>query len=533
MSPAPEIRPRILGAEGSLAGDLQEGRGRAASLFPEEALAAAEPVERTGGGRIGPGAFGTTTPGARERLERVLGGEGVLVSTGQQPVLFLGPLYLLYKVLGAIQLAAEVEEATGRPALASFWIASDDHDWEEVGGTRVLDRENRLREIRLRPPRGRADRSVGPTPLPDRIEQKMSEVFHLLPESEFIDEYLKLFQEAYRPGRSVARAFGRALEGIVGERPLAWLDAAAAEVKSAAVPLFRRALEDARGGEEALRRGAERTREAGYGVQVPLMEGGTHLFYDTGEARVRLYRGGDGSLRLGREGRRVEGSAVLEELESDPTRFSPNVALRPVLEAWLLPVGYAVGGPGELAYWAQLAPLFERRGVALPRVRPRPSWVVVEDKVKKVLDKVDVGPEAFADGGEALIREAVSAARPESVDAALGELRAAIQGATVRMEEALEEELPGIRPSVGKARGRLFAAVDELEDAVDGRVEERQEVVVRQIRKAAAHFYPDGSPQERVLNPLYYLSRYGRDFLAAVEEAGRQRPIRPRPGTEA
>lgn len=527
MSTAPEIRPRQLGREGSLARDLADGNDRAIALFPGSVLTGTDEDTEAGRARLGPGSFGTTTPGARDRLERILEGDGVLVGTGQQPVLFLGPLYLLYKALGAIRLAEEVEEATGRPALASFWVASDDHDWREVGGTRLLDRENALRAVRLPPPGGRGRRSVGPTPLPEGVEARLDEIFDLLPESEFVGRYLELFRDAYRPGRTVAEAFGQALTGVLGDRPLAWLDTARPEVKRAATPLFRSALEDGEGAEAALRRGAERVREAGYEARIPVLEGGTHLFYDDGEERVRLYRASEGGFRLGRHGRRVREEAVLEELEGAPGRFSPNVALRPVMEAWLLPVAYNVLGPGEMEYWAELPPLFERRGVSLPRLRPRPSWTVLEDRIGKVLHKVDAAPEDFRDGGDALVRRTVSDSRPKKVDEALRELRGSIHSAAAEVESALEEELPGIRASVGKARSEMFEAVDELEDTVDERVEERQEVVVRQIRKAASHLYPAGSPQERVLNPLYYLSRYGEDFLRAVEEAGRRRPTRP------
>lgn len=532
MSPAPSIRPRAPGRTGSLARDLLQGEGDAAALFPDDVLS---PGATNGGGRgsrLDPGAFGTTTPEARERLERILDGDGVLVGTGQQPVLFTGPLYVLYKALGAIQLAEEVEEATGRPALASFWIASDDHDWEEVGAVRLLDRENRLRSVRLAPPADRARRSTGPTPLPETVRERLGEVSHILPESEFVDEYLDLFRDAYRPGRPVAEAFGRALSGVLGRRPLAWLDAGREEVKRVSRPLLRRALEEATAGEEAMRRGARRVREAGYEVRIPVMEGGTQVFFDTGEARVRLYRADRGDFLLGRDGTRAAADDVMEELEREPSRFSPNVSLRPVLESWLLPVGYTVVGPGEAAYWAQLPPLFEGQGVGLPALRPRPSWVVLEEKVGKVLRKLEADLEDFRDGGRSLVETVVSESRPEAVAAALGELRGAIHAATEEVDGALERELPGIRSSVGKARSDLFGAVDELEHAVDDRVEERQEVLVRQIRKAAAHLYPDGQPQERVLSPLYYLARYGRDFLTALEEAGRRRPLRPRPGTD-
>lgn len=531
MSPAPTIRRRTPGEEGGLARDLLAGRGRAEDLYPRRALNAGSSSRERSEARLEAGAFGTTTDAARERLQRILDGDGWLVTTGQQPVLFLGPLYVLYKALAAVQLADEVREATGRPALACFWVASDDHDWEEVGCTRLLDGDNRLRTLRLDPPDGWSGRSAGRAPLPAGTDDHLEGLSDILPDSDFVDTYLELIRDAYRAGRRVSEAFGRALGDVLEPRPLAWLDAGSAAVEEAAAPALRRALEDAEGGEAALREGTERVRAAGYEPRIPNLDGGTHVFFDTGEARVRIYRAEGEAFRLGRDGRRVEAADLLAELDREPGRFSPNVSLRPVLESWLLPVAYTVLGPGELAYWAQLPPLFERRAVSMPAVRPRPSWTVVEAKVEKVLRKVDAPPEDFRDGGEALVRRAVARSRPGEVESALTRLRRAIQTATEELESAVRHELPGIRSSVGKARSEMFAVASELDRAVDDRVEERREVVVRQIRKAAAHLYPDGAPQERVINPLYYLARYGHDFLNAVEEAGRDRPLRPWPGT--
>lgn len=241
------------------------------------------------------------------------------------------------------------------------------------------------------------------------------------------------------------------------------------------------------------------------------------MFYDTGTARERLHRVGD-RLRAGREGEERALAAWLEELEAAPERFGPNVALRPVLESWLLPVGATVLGPGELGYWSQLPDLFALHRVGMPAVRPRHGWLLVEGKVRKVLDKLEEEPEALADGGEALARRAVRESWPPEVESALGALRGAIGRGMEEVERAVAEHLPGIRSAVGKARSQAFGAVDELEGRVDARLRERREVVIEQIRKAALHLYPDGRPQERVQSPLYYLARYAEALLDGLEE---------------
>lgn len=518
VSRVPELRPRPLASPGSLPGDFLSGRPEARGLFP--AAAVRGPTGPARGGRLPPEALGASSPEAREKLERILRGEGFFVSTGQQPVLFLGPLYVLYKALAAVELARRMEGALGRPALALFWIASDDHDWKEVGSVRLFDTENRLREVRLAPPPGWEARPAGAAPLTQAVDARLDEIEKLLPKTEFSDTYLTLLRDAYSTGRTLGQAFACALTALLAGRSFAWLDAASGQVKSAARPLLARVLQEADAVERALGEGAERVMEAGYEPAISRRPGAVPLFYDTGTSRERIHLAGS-RAGAGVGGDEAELDLLLQRLEEAPERFGPNVSLRPALESWLLPVGATVLGPSEIAYWAQLPPLFDLLGVDFPAVRPRLSWLAVESKVAKVLDKLQVGPEGFLDGGEALEAREVRKARPAAVEAALAELRAAVGRGMGLVEEAVASHLPGIRSAVGKARSQAFRTVQELEAQVDARLREEGEVLLEQIRKAALHLHPEGVAQERVLSPLYYLARYGAPFLEALEERAR------------
>lgn len=534
MSPdLPRLEVRRLARAGSLAGDLLEGVEGARALLPGGALPEpAGPAHRPAPGpgsararaatpRLPAAAFATSGPEADRRLGQVLEGDGVLVTTGQQPVLFLGPLYVLYKALTAVALA-EALTAAGTPALALFWVAGDDHDWREVGHTRVLDLDHRLVDVALEPPGAREDRAVGPTPLDEGIGARIDELFEALPDSEFAPSYLELFRESYRPGRTVSGAFGAALAGVLDGRTFAWLDSASPAVRRAAAPLHRRVLSEPAEVEEAFLDATRRVREAGYDPPIHRRGGGVPLFVDRPEGRTRLYLDDDGTVRLGRGGEPVEAGRLLEELEERPERFSPSVALRPVLASWLLPTAATVLGPGETAYWTQLPGLFRWADVPFPALRPRAGWTVVESKVGKVLEKLDVGVEAFEGGGEDLVRRVRERGRPERVQEALEGARRAVGEALGDVEGAVEADLPGVRSAVGAARHGAFEVLDDLQAAVDGRVEEQNEVLIRQIGKAEAHLWPDGRPQERVLSPLYYLARYGSAFVDRVAERTRE-----------
>lgn len=520
MSELPEVRPRPLASPGTLASRLLEADPAVAGLLPDPRGSHGD--GGPGAPRLGIEAFGVSSPAAREKLERILAGRGRVVTTGQQPLLFLGPLFVVYKALTAIETARALEEEDGTPTLALFWIASDDHDWAEIGRTSLLDPANELQTLTLRPPEGRAGRPAGPTPLPEEISSLVDRMRDLLPPSDFRDDHLDLLRDAYRPGVPLGDAFASALGSLLDGHAFAWLDAGRTELKRASVGLFRLLLERAAGAAEALRAGAGAVRATGHEPPVPILDEALPLMVDTGAARERLY-GDGGALRPGRAGEPEPLAAWVERLESTPGSFSPNVASRPLLESWLLPVRATVLGPGELGYWSQLPPLFDAFDVPFPRLVPRAAWTLVERKIERTLERLGATVEEMEDGGGAVIERLTREGRPARVDRELGRLRGAIGEGFGALEAAVRDELPGVRSAVGKARKLAFDAADELGSTIDARVREREETEVRQARKCALHLFPDGRPQERVASPFYYLSRYGPPLLDRLGVRTRER----------
>ena len=521
MSSAPRILPAPFGAPGSLGRRFADLDPVAVELFspvdggtPGRASDHPPPSCRTAG--LTADAFGHASGGSREKLEAILSGEGAFVTTGQQPCLFLGPLLVLYKAITAIELAAALERRHGRPVLALFWVASDDHDWEEVGTASLVDTTNALRSFRLVPPAGWERRSVGRATPGDAIVGLLDDVEQALPRSEFIDHYLTLLREAYRPTAPLGRAFGEALAGVLQGRQLVWLDSASSTVKRALAPFHRRALLEADAAGAAVASSTERVRRAGFEPQLAVPAGASNLFYDDGQARERVYVE-EGEARWGRDGERCPVDELATEVERNPEAFGPSAALRPVAESCLLPVVASVLGPAEAGYWAQLPELFRWSGVSMPRTVPRTSWTMIEGKVADVLASLEVSPEELADGGRAVADRAVQEGRPAEIARALEELSASREAAFDRVTEAVAAELPGIRATAEKARANARKAAQLLEKAVDAAVRERQATLRQKVDKAALHLYPAGSPQERVLNPLYYLSRYGVEFLHALD----------------
>lgn len=510
MSAGLELEPRALAEPGSLAARILAGEGPVALPLRRGGV---EPISRPA--RLASSAFGVSADAVRRRLEQVLAGDGFVVTTGQQPVLFLGPLYVVYKALTAIALADRLERELDVPVVPVFWIAGDDHDWQEIGRTRLIDRENRVRTLAIDPTPGHEHRSTGPAPLGPGIEARIREIVEILPPSEFVSSYLDRIRDAYRPDASLSTAFAETLAAVLEGRGYAWLEAGDEALKRAAVPFFGRMLEEPGPVLDALDAGAAGLEEAGVDPPIARLPGALPLFFDTGSSRERLYAG-EGGLSAGREGD-VEPAAVWRErLAKAPSGFSPNVSSRPVLESFLLPVAATVLGPGELAYWSQLPPLFRLFEVPVPAIQPRAAWTVVESRTRELLERLDLDVDALQDGGDEAVAALTGEARPAAVETGLAGLRRAVGEGLSGAEAAIREVFPGLRASVGKTRKAMFDAVSELEGQIDAEVRRQQETRIDQIRRLATHLYPDGRPQERVLSPLYHLSRYGDELVAAA-----------------
>lgn len=508
---------RLAPTDGLVAGLLSR---HIRNLFPPGVLdIASEPEASVGstGTLLGDETFSCASDAARERLAAVRAGKGLVVTAGQQPQLLAGPLYVLYKAFTAVRVAAEVESRSGVPCLPVFWIAGDDHDWAEVAAAEFLDREEGLRKLSLDPPAGRVDRAVGPSPIPPTIRPLLEEFFAAVEETPGGGHWGELLRESYVPGRTFTEAFTSAAASLLRNHPVAFLDSAHDAVRRASVPLLAEVLERRTEVDEALAEGAEAVVEKGYEPQLRHMQNAIPVFHEGPGGRFRI-RNGPRGIQTERGGPWLSPREVLERIRTEPERFSPSAALRPVLESKLLPVAVTILGPGEIAYWSQLAPLFDRLDVRMPQIRPRDSWRVIEPRVARLLEKVGVSADDIREAGD-VRRDIVLRGRPADVDRRLAELDGRVRSAYESLGTAMDEELPGLRSAVGKSRKRALDAVQELRGTIDSAVRDRERVALRQLDRIEAHLRPGGDPQERRLNTWSYLLRFGQDFIDEAAKA--------------
>ena len=471
----------------------------------------------------GPGAFTTAAevvrpagPRAEGTLRRVIGEGGYFVTTGQQPGLFGGPLYSLYKALTAVRLAEDLEKVLARPVMPLFWVASDDHDWAEANHAHIVDESNELVRLSVGSAPSGQPRPLGRTQVGGAVSDALDRLAQAFPRNDFHAPYMDRLRDIFHPAATMASAFTDLMAELLHDTTLGLVDAGHPRLKEACKPVFRAEAEDPGASEAVLRDTSEALKAGGYELQVPLISDATLLFVDLYGGRERLEKLNNG-FRLMRSGRTLSRRRVLGLIDADPESVSPNVLLRPVVESFLFPTLAYVGGPGELAYFGQLGGLFRRHGVGMPVATPRASLLVVETRVARVLEKFALTPDEVREG-DALLSRFARDQLPEEVKDAVARWRTTVEALGGELAAVVTAVDPALRGAVTRARNVGLAALGTLEKKIVRAARRKSDTTRVQIHKARVNLWPAGKHQDRVLSPLQYLMRYGPEFLSRALE---------------
>jgi bacillithiol biosynthesis cysteine-adding enzyme BshC len=450
-------------------------------------------------------------------IEAMAREQACAVVTGQQVGLFSGPLYTIYKALTAIKLADRLSRNGLGKCVPVFWLASDDHDVAEIDHIVLLDQDNRLEEVRCGMPSGAPKIPAAALALPPEVADCLRRLADLTPESEFKADVMAALSEAYRPGRGWVEAFARWMTRLFQSHGLIFIDAAHPRLKELGGEVFYREIAEGSAATPPALAASRRLREAGYEGQVQLHEGILNIFYAERERRSVQWDGRAFEIKDPRETRSKEDLLALAK--EKPALFSPNVLLRPIYQDTLLPTVVYVGGPGEIAYFAQMKGVYEKFGLPMPVIYPRKSLTVVERKIARILAKYHLEISDLWGGADGIIRSLGESGIPEPVGRALSLAASHLEQdfePIIRDVAAFE---PTLKESARLARGKMAQQIRFLEKKIVQAAKKRNGIAVGQIRKAGDHLYPNGHLQERVFNIVPYLLKYGPAFVDKLDEA--------------
>ena len=427
------------------------------------------------------------------------------VVTGQQVGIFGGPLYTLYKALTTIRLAERLSRKLSRPVIPVFWIEGADHDLDEVKGVAVPGKQIWYEGYK-QPETGNLG-SVGDLVFGKDIDRVVAELREALPDSSFSDDIFATHYAAYGQGVTFADAFAHTLSSLLGSGSMVFVNPEDCRLKQLVAPLLRRELSEYTATHAALK-ATSKELEEDYHAQVHVNPGNVFVLGSSGREALdptgRGYRA------------RFSGNMIPHDGIADipPCSLSPNVVMRPLVQDSLLPTVAYVAGPGEIAYFAQFKSLYTWAKRPMPVIFPRASLTIIEPRVAKLMKRHELEVDELRYQTSELMRRCVleGTELERSFEKAAFVLDAGVEG----LRPAVAAVDPTLRPTVEAMRAQWGKELSKLQRRAERAEKRRHEQTRAQIEYCKQALYPNGSFQERVLPALYYLVKYGEDFLDQV-----------------
>jgi len=449
-----------------------------------------------------------------ENLKRFEEAGSLAVFGGQQGGLLGGPVFTLYKAWTVLHLAEKLERELGRPVVPFFWMAGDDHDFAEVNHTFVMDKNNRLGKLEYAPVNPPQGLPMGRVRFDESIGAALKQWDNAFNPSDFKGDVFAKLSSAYAVGRSFPEAFAFWMNQLLGDSGLVWVNPNESRLKGLAAEFFVDELGLDGTSQAKVAAVNERLQASNYHVQVHKTEELLNLFYQP-EQREPLRKSNGGFVT--ETGKRFSAAELEERVRQSPEHFSPNVLLRPVLQSHLFPVVAAVLGPSEVAYFAQIGPLFDLHKLPFPVIWPRKSVTLLEGKVENVLKKHNLSVLDLTGDPEALLGRLVRKSEGKGLEVTSESTRKAVKDAV----ERLKSELLGIDPTLEKTAEQVKAKFDlelqNLEKKGIAAAKKKNEVLREQIFRTKGLLFPNGVLQERIFNATNFLVKYGFDVLPKIK----------------
>lgn len=439
----------------------------------------------------------------------------VAVVGGQQPGLLSGELLVMAKAIHVIEAARAAEKRLGRRVVPVFWIAGEDHDWEEVDHLYIGRAGQAPTKVKLTDAR-RSRLPLSAIALTaDQQDSVLNQLIAALPDSLHKPEVIAMVQNSLVVGESITDAFARVMMQLFGKHGLILIDAADPGLRNLEVPFMQTLLNHTTQLHTHFQQRRDELALAGFAPQVDLPDGQANLFVvHAGERMLLDHDVATGGYVDRKRRYRFTAEELRAKWAAEPTSFSTNVVTRPLMQEHLFPVLRTVVGAAELAYWALLQPAFHAMGMQVPLVVPRTEWTVAEPSAVKALAHGGLGiADALAPGAIVAAREQWLAAQP---DAYMTTLFASAMREVVAVHNNLMEELrklPGMYDIGTANQSQIVNNFAYLQRRAEKA--QRDHYALELLRWDIAHYAlrPFEKPQERVYNVLEYLTKYGCDFV--------------------
>ena len=443
---------------------------------------------------------------ALRNIELLKKENALTVVTGQQLGVYGGPLYTVLKTISTIHLAKKLQKEFDRPVVPVFWLADEDHDYDEVRKLTIIEEEE-PKTFTLSPKNEHLP-TVADLSLSDEISDMRDQLKESLYNTDFSEELWELLDESFQKGHSFFEAFGLLISRLFSKHGLVLAGSNHPDVKGATGEYLKTSIEKAdRIRDQLEEKSADIAEE--YHQQVTLYD--SNLFYlDDETGRTKISRNGN-SWETDKDNA-WSTAQLVDEIEAHPDRFSPNVFLRPILQDAFLPtVGY-VAGPGETAYYGQMKSMYRSFDMDMPIIFPRLSATLVEPAIDRIMGELPFDFHEYGNRIEDLESDYVERTDQHDIEAIFEDWQARVEDMSDQKKKDVADIDPTLEAAAEKTTSIYINELNKLKGKVYRSVKKQDQTQLDRIRRIKANLFPADRLQERTIAAIFFMNKYGVDI---------------------
>ncbi|WJV17221.1 bacillithiol biosynthesis cysteine-adding enzyme BshC [Rossellomorea marisflavi] len=438
--------------------------------------------------------------------------DAVAVVAGQQAGLLTGPLYTIHKIVSVIRLAREQEQKLNHPVVPVFWIAGEDHDYQEVNHI-FLEQDGKIKKNgypeQVVDKRMTSDVEYDPAVMKNWI----SSILKVLGETEFTAGLADEMDALIREGEDIVTFFARFIMTLFKDYGLLVIDSSYGALRKLEAPYFRHLIENSREITDQVLLQQKTIQAEGFNTQLEISSDAANIFLNLQNERALLGRDGSGFKDKNNDSFFTK-EELLGILDDQPGRLSNNVVTRPLMQEWLFPTLSFIGGPGEIAYWGELKKAFEFMGMNMPPVMPRLNITILERTVAKRIEELSLSLQEVVRNGVSHVRnEFLDSLKPNELEGELQEIETYLMAKYEGIKKEASAVDSNLEPIVDKNLEIHRKQFEFLRKRTEKSIRDKNERQLSRFDLIENSIRPNGGPQERTLNILYYMNRFGPDFV--------------------
>jgi uncharacterized protein YllA (UPF0747 family) len=473
-------------------------------------------------------------------LDRLANG-AVAVVSGQQVGLFGGPSYSIYKALMAIQVADDLTKQ-GTEAVPIFWMATEDHDVDEIRHTTWFHDGRQTRFELPVPEASDSGKPVGRIKLGSKVSEIAKEASDIL-EQQGSTLLAHILRDSYGPRETYSSAFAKLFARMFAGRGLILLDPIDPELHKVAAPIYEQVARERDVLNEALLQRGKALEKASYAAQVKVTSKSTPLFFmGDSESSHSIHSSADpaGAAVAVKAASTTATTARLvisataagfqagnkswtkeefrQAVAREPENFSPNALLRPVVQDFLLPTVAYIAGSAEISYFAQSEVLYRALLDRMPVMLPRAGFTLVDVKATKLLKQYQLTVEDLWQGSQDIRKRLERAAVPKTLSAKFDREQKQITKTMTQLGKQIATLDRTLQGSVGTAQKKIAFQLDKLRRKVGRAQDQKNSLITAHQKFLEEQLYPHHVLQSRELGFLPFLAKWGPSALDELQK---------------